>query len=1187
MLMSTNILGILSNHIALPAQLPGCQDDDPNQIEIQLIHRLSVATSKILEVASSDHKNVWNSLYHSLLLTFSVHANEGLSKSEIISAIQSLNNHDFVLFHVTEQNTGLTVTLQKSKNEENLLFELSEASPRCEDVLASSNTLLWEFPNSAVSIPVSSYNEYDLEDELANFLVQASDESVKDVAPHTKKANSLAYESRDTVDPILISGILMTFLKNKGTNSYPPLLTKRVRDDVCWDGSGVNPWRRSPMWLLLRVATEKHLCEMLGWQIGHLYYKLLMCLFHSLFLAEYTKSSSIKGDVLQHITRKLVIRIDKLHDKDSKLKSNLASQFIELYNALEDTFHDSVECARKRLLALIHVFKVIDIIGIQHNPPIHRIRFRLDEKYYKLQLLNSDRYISNSLSISGCKIPSLATQHQNNVSILSSAPSSTISAIENYIELAEFESKIESSLQQHQSENKSHETCDSHGQDIAHSIEYYLENIGISYQDNSEQKSKMLLIVLELWVELDKCTIQSFSLLKSFSPGIPQEITNVLLLSRLEDLERLNQIRNYLITRQKDCGNSSLTIFDQPSENCFAVQYYNNLPKTSIMKKSHIKIKNDSQTTRKNKINEWHQMNIKFQLLQSEESNLTHVLTRGEHDYQRCTKCYKKRVIKRFRMQIHEWPLPSDTFTQKTILFELHCPASFSIYRDISWMILIDLASNTVKEVEPLPEFLLSDYNALFKYSTTSKGLSRFTLASKAKSFMTTHYANVKFPAREVDVCLPSGAKFQYFDKKNKIWPSKLSGLSFAHHCSLNFPEGSPFFSFSKILSLKIDTPDPSSYAVVASCVKCPTGVPIHEFSSMQTLLSGFRHRWLQILIEMGSSNINFSTESTSCFMNFLSLQVGPRDEEDVRGIIHCVFLDQGFCSRLIYWINWRLDEISSIVRKRDVFHMEILITLAIRLFELGGPSHRVEGYNILTKVRNTTLNWLSELKKEIKASDNNETSQKLALYVIWTSLLCRRTFVVFIGLSSIPHDLISSYLESSISLQEHLNDDNSALSISLKAALIRDAKMIWSLRRILRESIHLKALTSVLLAHMPSLDLSETLKKTPLQYQVAPRDWWVEIVTKKSEKLKQQHINFNILTGHLLIDGKPIGKLPKKWRESKIYKRLFGTEVIHIWSSQLSGMDYVLDQKRYEHEIHFGTKNGIKERRTSRTSSI
>ncbi|POS83055.1 hypothetical protein EPUL_004549, partial [Erysiphe pulchra] len=875
----------------------------------------------------------------------------------------------------------------------------------------------------------------------------------------------------------------------------------------------------------------------------------------------------MKGDVLQHLTRKLVIRIDKLHGKESVLKGKLATQFIELYNALENIFQESVECARKRLL---------EMIGNQTNPTVPRLPFRAHEEYCKLQLLNSDRYISNLLSFSRCEIPSLASQNEDNISMLSQAPNTTISFTKHCIELAKFETEIETSLQQYQSEIKTNESCHSRGQEISHSIEKYLKNIEISYKDNSEQKSRMLLIVLELWVELDKCTIQDFSLLKNFSPGISHEITNVLLLSSLKDLERLNQIRNYLINRHKECSNSSLTIFEQPSENCFAVQYYDNLPETSIMKKSHNQIKSEAQKMRNCKKEEWQQKNEEFQLLEAEESNLTHEITRNGHDRLRCTKCYKNRVIKRFSMQIHEWPLPSDTNTIKTILFELHCPTSFSIYRDTSWMILKNLASKSVKEVEPRPELLLRNYNALFKYSTTSKGHSNFSLASTAKSFMNTHYVSVKFPAREDDVCLPSGTKFKYFDVKNKIWPSKLSGLSFAHHCSLIFPESSPYFSFSKILNLKIDTPDPSSYAIVASRVKCPTGVPIHEFLSMQTLLSGNRHRWPQILIELGSSNINFSTESATCLMNFLSLQVGPRDDEDVRGIIHRVFLDQCFCSRLIYWINWRLDEISSIVRKRDFFHMEVLITLASRLYELGGPSGRIEGCNILNKARDSTLNWLFELKKEVKAAKDDKTSQKLAYYVTWTALLCRRTFIVFIGKDSVPHDAVSSYLESSISLQEHLNDDDSALSLSLKAALIRDAKMIWSLRHSLRASINFRVLISVLRVHAPSLALPDTLQKSP-QYQKAPRDWWVEIITQKTEIFKQQYINFNILTGHLLVDGKPIGKLPKEWRKSKIYKRLFGLEVIHVWPSQLSGMDYALDQTRYEHEVHFGTRNGIK----------
>jgi len=157
-----------------------------------------------------------------------------------------------------------------STSGDSVLFEAFEASPLSEDVLASKNALQWDFPGSAVAIPISEYEKTSFQDELATFLERASTESIKRFAAHTNKAGSCAFESRDTVDPALITQMLMTLLEVNGSRAFPPLLQKRVRDDVCWSEGGEKPWRRCPFWLVLRVAVYRHLSVTLGGDVGRI-----------------------------------------------------------------------------------------------------------------------------------------------------------------------------------------------------------------------------------------------------------------------------------------------------------------------------------------------------------------------------------------------------------------------------------------------------------------------------------------------------------------------------------------------------------------------------------------------------------------------------------------------------------------------------------------------------------------------------------------------------------------------------------------------------------------------------------------------------------------------------------------------------------------------------------------------------
>jgi hypothetical protein len=83
---------------------------------------------------------------------------------------------------------------------DSVLFEAFEASPLSEDVLAAKNALRWDFPGSAVTIPISEYEKTSFQDELATFLERATTESIKRFAAHQTK-----------LDPLhLRAGILLT-----------------------------------------------------------------------------------------------------------------------------------------------------------------------------------------------------------------------------------------------------------------------------------------------------------------------------------------------------------------------------------------------------------------------------------------------------------------------------------------------------------------------------------------------------------------------------------------------------------------------------------------------------------------------------------------------------------------------------------------------------------------------------------------------------------------------------------------------------------------------------------------------------------------------------------------------------------------------------------------------------------------
>ena len=146
-------------------------------------------------------------------------------------------------------------------------------------------------------------------------------------------------------------------------------------------------------------------------------------------------------------------------------------------------------------------------------------------------------------------------------------------------------------------------------------------------------------------------------------------------------------------------------------------------------------------------------------------------------------------------------------------------------------------------------------------------------------------------------------------------------------------------------------------------------------------------------MVELGSSNLNFSTEATTTLMTFLALQIGPGDKEDPLGVIHGVFRDEAFCKRLVDQLDQRLDGISSNWRETNC--METLITIAHRLFELS-DSVSADAVKLLEKARAITSNWISALRSEIQTATDTETSRRCSRYAFWAALLCRRTFALY-----------------------------------------------------------------------------------------------------------------------------------------------------------------------------------------------
>lgn len=252
---------------------------------------------------------------------------------------------------------------------------------------------------------------------------------------------------------------------------------------------------------------------------------------------------------------------------------------------------------------------------------------------------------------------------------------------------------------------------------------------------------------------------------------------------------------------------------------------------------------------------------------------------------------------------------------------------------------------------------------------------------------------------------------------------------------------------------------------------------------------------------------------------------------------------------------------------------MELLLTLILRLYDLGAGESADNALTLLLQVRQTTLRWIHELREELHNSVDAEATVRLSRYSFLAALLCKRTFSVHVDRRSIwaPEE-VQCFVEASIALQESLSTDSASLPPLDRSFLIRDLKITFHMRDVLRSSVqaHSHSLESAIHHSWPE---AEGCVRTYGSWQFL--GWWAVSTVKATDMTTSQVVHYHILEGHLLVNNKPLGGLPQELRESETVTELFEHQYLLTFPSSLPGMTYMLASRWGGHQIHLGLRNG------------
>lgn len=985
------------------------------------------------------------------------------------------------------------------------------------------------FPGPAMIIGHDRMADAIFLDPLTHLLAKLDAETPQEVVPITIKAGSEMSEIRDTVDPRFVTELLTGILRAVGR----PLddverIYKHTREDVLWK-SARKPWRRSPLWLFLRVTLQTSLMEIKGEVQSHERYKSFMLFFMAHVLDDALKAS-LPSDMLFFMTAKISRRALKLEKADAadwlkyaeSITGEVQDELVRRWNLVEKD-PDPYGMQRAWLPSQLSLLQDTELRLPTLQPYLEKVRARsTSPSSYNPFTSNCGRRISQCSST----LPDLSLLVKKDES-------------QGRLYLTDLECWVENHLDGWLLSNTENEgACSA----LAKIIETYASVASSSYQDIPEDTSLMLLTLMNLWVALDKCALHHYPLLRDYDPEFPPLLFEPLLLPKKLQMERLFHIENYVAMRKKAAEPDSPSIFQSINEaRNFSVLYFQQSLHHQRLRQ---KIESQAMSERSSKITELAEKRQEYHELSGRADRMScQELTRWKKGRQisyhspHCQKCRLKAAANNLSVSVHEWPLPESNLAAKAAVFELDVPIIFSNWRNTTYSLLVDFFSPaTCAQDEKGKLWILQDFIGLIPFVRTKPGL-RLQLASTEKPFTSSHYLNKTVSrATEAEICVPHGCNYDLHDSIKDKWTNDLLGhCDVREKCMFKLPNGK-----YKGLQYAVENTTHTSNEVISTQDKCPEVLRMHEFYAFGTLRAGHRLQWRNIARELIARVLNFRCYETYALVVQAAWQVGPIGIERICRESHVDLEEEGFGQSLLSALEDALGTIEG--NWQGAIAARTFIALAIRLMSFSPWGVVREGCaRFLQRAREISLRWTRDLGQILQEAQDEEELKNLNEQTLEMGLTCYGTFDVdpqhLPSLLESDED-VTIVTECSIIVQDRLPVLTQDLPLPIKQLLRRHWRLSSRLEPLLRKRI-LEARSCI----------DRTIGRlwggyvpgSPWTALKSPNEKWVMTTTSSTGKFSSMLVHYNLLDGSLLVNGSPLTRLPRSYELHPTFLRIFG----------------------------------------------
>ncbi|KAJ4354619.1 uncharacterized protein N0V89_006356 [Didymosphaeria variabile] len=1196
-------------HMVLPPKLP--QEDDVTTASEQSLLQVTVAALQDLRNTLSTTEPVHAQKFDPVITIVEnlLHSrnDEGyIAETELIKSLHKLaatNSPETLPLHVKAQNAGILVR----RLGDDVVFEVFELSPQDEQVTTTKGRLVRSFPSYACRIHLKAFIEEGLVEALAHHIAKLSYHEVSEFRFGIAKEKDNTGPP-NTAHPGLVTEYLVSVLAALGKSANVITITKSTREEVIYSSTG-SPWRRSPLWLLVRVAMQLEFFRSSGSgtiALGLYKAAILNVLARVLKEAEH---EGLDPDLLYVTSAKLSRRLRKLKflwqdDEDlyhvcaNPVRTNLIEvhqKMAALWNAIMDSsdFHVDIDDFPKVLQTL---------------QPANDVTMSFKSLELFLRHISSRKSKSDASEFQ----PSLELADFDDVGLEFAFDATSEYR---YFQLFMVELWVEKHLPSWLETHKTKKTCER----LARLVQEYHR---AAYNVYSESKSPsglsvMHITIAELWKACDMCACAIYPLLLSYSPEVDLTPLQSLSLPLRSQMKRLQELERYVEAREKGVDASLPSMFRHfGHEQSFAVKFFD---KSTSLQELRVRIDKEAKTRKEKKLDEYERKKKKHEDIMIDvhkmncENHDEGPVDRGhgrkrkmEDNFENCEKCQLRLEAGKIKISIHESPLSSREPLAKATVFELAKPEPLRFWMDLTFFFMKNVLLFTYDiDVPATAPYSLDSYVGI---PATFRKISQDQRVKICSSRQSAHgkqrhiRPNVAYLTPE-DVCVQNELDYRYYEmsdkdadqdadgdkdsdqdpdkntKKVRVKKFLMKKLRMTDEVQKKCTYQVPRRSSQLQQYLTLTSPPVKPNSVAASVSKCPLHLTFDEYKALSLLPVGHKIQYVNILTQLRSPTLDFAKAEAHCILQQTLHIAGPPEAARAIGReIHCILHDDTFAQALMKeldatlrrtqsnWESWRVLAVCILLARRVLTFTE---SLDIRSWCL----------DYLTQSREVGLGWIDGLEQRLRTTIDDRRQVDLLSRQTDIALLCISTFDVdeiCLNDTLRPPGAFTDIIRLSLIVRKNKDTvrTNNHTVCTKEDAVISNY-----------EDLHLTALQSwrsILFRTSPLLRAGIASGKYQTDMNTAigfvPSAAWKILPEPKHHwahtRSGSADVYFNFLTADLIMDGLPLARLPSQYTEQETYQTLFKGMPIEVVPTSEPGMSFSSKDSKEEfsgYQLSFG----------------